>query len=201
MKICRLVACFAATFFLTACDFKSSSGGASNEALPSIDSRVVWRNLPDASFGWAHDDKYGSDVERCWKGGAVYNCVRVSRMYPPEYEIEVQKNILVMGLVRKSLKQESIIPEHGYNCQISDPVHENLSLNNGAAIGNTITMNSIMHQRYWTQEFVRDYVAKNDPTTQIVHFNCEALKSFFDDANEAAFLTSAISASQLGIVD
>ena len=194
MELNRVAAALVALTFISSC----------KEASPAVtskeDSRINWRKLADNSFGWFAEDDNSVNAERCWRIGSRFQCVHLWRLYPPEMEVALDKNVSVSSFFRDSLQRTNSYPEHGYSCSVSgDGAIERLALVGGAEIQNTVSSLGFSGGKFWSPNYVRNFVAQNSPSTPIVYFRCETVQELLRSGNEAAFLTTAIKASDLGL--
>jgi hypothetical protein len=178
---------------LAGCSKKEEIGGET-EVEGSGNIPVTWSQLPDKSHGWSETDA-GFHGERCWKDGAGYRCIQILRFEPlSKNSINVQIYDIPINFYARqatNLEKFKVYFESGYSCKASgDLVEEAITLPNGAAVTNRIDENG---KGAWSAKYVRDFFAENaagSPT--VVHFDCLALVTFFKQANEKAFLTTAI---------
>jgi hypothetical protein len=163
------------------------------------DPGVNWRKLPDNSVGWINDNENSVNAERCWKISARYQCIHLWRLNSPG-EVALQNNVSVSSFYRDSLQNTNVYPEHGYSCDVMENgTTEELSLVGGAKIQNRMSSLGFTTGSFWSRDFIRKFVMQNSPSTSVVYFKCEAVEQLLQNGNEAAFLTTAISARDLGL--
>jgi hypothetical protein len=164
-------------------------------------STVQWRELADGSYGWFHENEASVDAERCWKTSDQFGCVRIAKvMRPNEMQLGLG-DLMIYGVVRRALATEQVLPEIGYRCAIMDQeaagTVESITLGSGARMENSVS--GPPGSGSWSGDYVRNFVAENDPSTPLVHFNCFAVRQFLEGANEAAFLTTGMNRKTLAL--
>jgi hypothetical protein len=188
---------------LAACGQAKPIDNASGDNMfaPTEDTSIQWRQLADGSFGWSLERGQSVTAERCWKAGSRFQCVNISRMPTcSDMEVCVDKTVLVSSFFRDTLRRERIHSEHGYSCVINvgSWAIESLSLSSGATIQNQISLD-IYPGVFWTADFVHKFVAQNSPDTPVIYFRCAVSADLLQRGNEAALLTTAITAEDLGL--
>lgn len=163
---------------------------------------IDWKPLADNSFGYTHKAPDGTtSTERCWKSGQRYQCVFLSNLAldntgDTAIDVKIGKNIAMWSYYRDKLNQEAVYPESGYSCRYAATGMgirgETMSTSSGATLEN-------IDRVPWSQDYVATFFAVNDPSNPYVYFNCDELSSFLENANEAAFLTSEITAKRLNL--
>jgi len=194
VEFSKVVSALLALTIISSCK-EASSAEASKE-----DSRINWRKLSDNSFGWLAEDNKSVNAERCWKVGSRFQCLHLWRLYPPDMQVDLDKNVSISSFFRDSLQRANVYPEHGYSCSVSDNgAIEGLALVGGAQIQNAVSSRGLSSGTFWSPDYVRKFVAENSPSTPVVYFRCEAIRELLSSGNEAAFLTTAINARDLGL--
>lgn len=157
--------------------------------------KVDWKKLPDGSFGWLDSDDGMSVTERCWKVGKAYSCIMMAEPSGPADQMATNTQILAYGHSRAQLTANWVVPSSGYRCSYStiSPHSEHIDLPSGASLQNALDRGP------WSRNFVNKFVEENAPGTPVTYFDCAALVSFLSQGNRDAFLTTAISAKELGI--